>query len=1107
MEKEYDNNIENSQNKENFNQDISMFGNQVVQKLKKLHILIYGLKKLGTEIAKNAIFFTVEHIKLYDKDINLSKSVQQTLQSISKSSKISIIEDFQIEQIIKNINIIIITEILPLSQYIQINQLCRQNNIGFILACNFGLFATAFVDFGLNYKLYDRNGEDIYPFMIQNITKSNPGEVTLVNQQPHKFFTGDFVCITEVEGMYEINGQEPRPIKVLDKYSFTIEDTSHFQKYTKGGFAQLVKVPKRLKFESLKTILDYNKQNITPISNKEYKYSKMLHYFWKALLNYFEKYEKLPSLLCEGEELQNFIDLYENKEEVNIKLVEELCKYCTLEFYPMSTFWASVISKEILSFCGKYEPIFQIVHLDFLECKSKDNISFQDIKQYQDDPFFEQIALIGIEAQKRIQNYKIALFGAGSNGCEMARNLINMGACTDDQGVLKVIDQGIFKKFNLNHHQWITESSLNQIKVDIVEKNILNINKNANVLKINKNADKSSDIYLGDIFWKNLDIIINCTDKIFVKQYLQDKSLWFDKILIDQSLNGLKGNIHLSIPDNTQPLNIQKINYSSGKYDFDKDVIQKFPYLPIHSIIWAKELFDQIFVENFRDLKQYLQHPQQYINQYKNLFKTNTNFQMKMQFNDKIVQLLKQNMPNEKYEDEQFWVGYKRIPQIFQYSSSNRQIVQFITSTTKMFVNMFNLETTEEDMREENLIKILEKYYTGDFEQQRFWIKLIEDNQDLIIDQLIQDCSKPETQLQLNLTLFDSDDDFFREKYIEFLESASNLRCAQYGLQKIQKYKVENIAFEMNRRSLFTQSIITSVASMQLYMLAMQKDLKDLRNFQFDLTQNQFYFYTPQEALIKEINPEYQAYIPQLWQNNPIDSCDNCQVLKMNPFEAYEHESGQQLPESEQQEEEIYEQEYEIYQQEIQEKEEEYNQEDQNDDQIEEFNTEQAEQTTQDENQYLLIETDREYLRLNKWNQKEYRIKYTNGDLYEGEYDDNNNVKDGWGCYYYQTGEKYEGFFEDDIINGFGRYWFLGGHKYEGDWKNGKKHGVGLLEFNKGDRYFGDFINDLFDGQGEYTQSNKNKYEGNFKNGLRHGRGTQNESNGRKIIGEWKRGE
>lgn len=56
-------------------------------------------------------------------------------------------------------------------------------------------------------------------------------------------------------------------------------------------------------------------------------------------------------------------------------------------------------------------------------------------------------------------------------------------------------------------------------------------------------------------------------------------------------------------------------------------------------------------------------------------------------------------------------------------------------------------------------------------------------------------------------------------------------------------------------------------------------------------------------------------------------------------------------------------------------------------------------------------EVSREYLQTNKWDCKEFKVVYSNGDVYEGETDKDTGLKDGWGLYIYANGEKYEGFF------------------------------------------------------------------------------------------------
>jgi len=68
-------------------------------------------------------------------------------------------------------------------------------------------------------------------------------------------------------------------------------------------------------------------------------------------------------------------------------------------------------------------------------------------------------------------------------------------------------------------------------------------------------------------------------------------------------------------------------------------------------------------------------------------------------------------------------------------------------------------------------------------------------------------------------------------------------------------------------------------------------------------------------------------------------------------------------------------------------------------------------------------EISREYLQTNKWGCKEFKVVYSNGDVFQGETDKETGLKDGWGLYLYANGEKYEGFFQDDALHGYGRYW------------------------------------------------------------------------------------
>ncbi len=51
--------------------------------------------------------------------------------------------------------------------------------------------------------------------------------------------------------MIEVNGNDTRPIRVIDNYSFTIEDTREFTDYVKGGYVEIAKVPFKHPFNNI----------------------------------------------------------------------------------------------------------------------------------------------------------------------------------------------------------------------------------------------------------------------------------------------------------------------------------------------------------------------------------------------------------------------------------------------------------------------------------------------------------------------------------------------------------------------------------------------------------------------------------------------------------------------------------------------------------------------------------------------------------------------------------------------------------------------------------------------------------------------------------------
>jgi len=145
-----------------------------------------------------------------------------------------------------------------------VSQFCRKRGIKFISADCHGVFARVFDDFGEQFEVLDKNGEELQDVMIQKISNEEAGVVELLQNQKHKFEDGDEVVFQGLEGMKLKEGEkhdDPQvksdsindtihKVTVLTPYSFKIGDTRKFEKYERNGIARQLKSKVQLKFKS-----------------------------------------------------------------------------------------------------------------------------------------------------------------------------------------------------------------------------------------------------------------------------------------------------------------------------------------------------------------------------------------------------------------------------------------------------------------------------------------------------------------------------------------------------------------------------------------------------------------------------------------------------------------------------------------------------------------------------------------------------------------------------------------------------------------------------------------------------------------------------------------
>ena len=770
MQKSLDNNF--------YSRQIGTYGIGTQMKIMKMNTFIYGMRGVGIETAKNLVLAGPKSLTIFDpsivkindlssnfflKEEDVNNCIRRDAACTPYLSKLNpdvILNIMDGDDIIQDIkkklnnlelkyNVIVITEFLPKNKIIEIDELCRNNNIGFILSLELGIFSYIFVDFGNNFTIYDETGEEVKEYLIEKITKEKEGKV-LINSKLFsdiKLSSNDYVSFKEIEGMTELNNITPFKIRYIHENIIEICDTSKFSDYIRGGTIYNVKLPKIIKFDSFKERIEEpikeNEKYVDPMDLKNINIQEILRIGILALFDFYDKNNNLPKIneKNDAEELLKISkNILEQKEKegiywvkyvrsiiedsgVNFDLIfEKTIKYLSywakVEISPISSFIGGITSQEIIKFSGKYKPIHQWLYCDFSQIVENLDVKEKD-REMLNSRYDDQIAIFGKETQKKLSETNIFMIGGGALGCEYAKIFATMGLCTGENKNLYITDNDRIEISNLNRQFLFHKNTVGRSKSEVICETIKKMNKDFNCVSFQKRLNEESEDVFNEEFWNKQDYIIMAVDNKEARKYIADQSKIYNKILFDSGTLGTKANSQVIIPHKTMPYIAEEGKKEDDEY-YHICTLPFHPFNIIHCIQWANDKFNEYFVNNLEEVKKFLENRQDfYESDFENLKKLfeyskiviEKNFekcveialnQYYINFINDILILI--NSYSEK--GKEFWTGDKRYPHPIPFNKDNKYALLFVKKYSQILGRSLGIKITDDD---EQIINIISK--------------------------------------------------------------------------------------------------------------------------------------------------------------------------------------------------------------------------------------------------------------------------------------------------------------------------------------------------------------------------------------------------------------
>uniref|UniRef100_A0A8C3VDA2 E1 ubiquitin-activating enzyme n=1 Tax=Catharus ustulatus TaxID=91951 RepID=A0A8C3VDA2_CATUS len=795
-------------------------------RLPKSAVLVSGLRGTGAQVATALVLAGTGRVVLHDchaactadrthqfllgeSDLgqNRAKASQRALAELNPHVVIETHSGELSEAFLASFQVVVLTE-SPLEEQLRVGDFCHAKGICFIVADAKGLAGQLFCDFGEHFDFDPAEGDPVSA-AVQHISQGNPGVVTCMGTED--FRDGDLVTFSGVQGMTELNGQKPVPVRVLDTSRLEISDTSSFSPYRCGGLVSRVQQRKQCSHEPLCRAL--KEPRIKVANPEDLPRSHSLHAAFQALHAFRGKWDRLPRPRAPADAervLELAWSLGAQQGPLDEDIVRAFASVSAGDLCPVAAVVGALAAQEVLkAVTRKFQPLNQWLYFDALECLALPGAA--ELTETDCAPrgsrYDGQIAVFGANFQEMLGHQKYLVVGAGAIGCELLKNFAMMGLAAGPDGELIITDMDTVALSNLHRQLLYRSADISEPKSVVAAAAVQRMNPDVRVTPHQNQMGPATEMLYRDNFFQHLDGVASALDTIEARTYLERRCLRCHTPLLDSGTEGTRGHVLAMVPSLTKPP--EPASPRDGT--FPLCTLRHFPHTIQHTLQWARDEFEGLFqlpaeqVNQFMDISSFCRQVWDSLRERPRDWQDCVRWarqHWQSRYHDAIIQLLHIYPPETVLAVLGFVGPLKQAPHGHPCSTSQDTHLDYVLATAQLFAQVHRVPPCRDQAA---IQAVLRDVVLPPFSPQ-------EGLQIPLIEEAAEEAQVPTGEVPRYVPGSSLDNNV----HIDFITAASNLRAENYGISPAD---CKQIAGRIVPAIITTTAAVAGLACLEIYKL------------------------------------------------------------------------------------------------------------------------------------------------------------------------------------------------------------------------------------------------------------------------------------------------